>query len=156
MAFQRGFTYLGLLFAIAFLGLMFAGTGEVWQRVAQREREEQLLFAGRAYARAIAAYHAATPGDVKQWPRRLEDLVEDRRNFVTRHHLRRLYPDPMIGTREWGLILAGEGIVGVFSMSDGRPLKQANFPESESSFVGTSSYREWRFLALPQGQGGSR
>lgn len=147
MTFQRGFTYLGLLFAIAFLGLMFAGTGEVWQRVAQREREEQLLFAGRAYARAIAAYHAATPGDVKQWPRRLEDLVEDRRNFVTRHHLRRLYRDPMTGTPEWGLIRAGEGIVGVYSTGEGEPLKKANFLPAESSFAGASGYRDWQFLA---------
>lgn len=156
MAFERGFTYLGLLFAIAFLGLMFAGTGEVWQRVAQREREEQLLFAGRAYARAIAAYHAATPGDVKQWPRNLEDLVLDRRNFATRHHLRQLYPDPMSGTQEWGLIKAGEGIVGVYSTGEGKPLKQANFPVSESSFAGAGSYSDWRFYAVPQGKGESR
>jgi type II secretory pathway pseudopilin PulG len=152
MAFQRGFTYLGLLFAIAFLGLMFAGTGEVWQRAAQREREEQLLFAGRAYARAIAAYHAATPGDVKQWPRKLEDLAVDRRNFATRHHLRQLYPDPMSDNTEWGLIKTGEGIVGVYSMAEGKPLKQANFLESESSFAGANSYGEWRFLALAQGK----
>ncbi len=147
---QRGFTYLGLLFAIAFIGLLLAGTGEVWHTTLKREREAELLFVGRQYARAIAAYHAATPGDVKQWPKRLEDLLEDRRNPAIHRHLRRLYPDPFTGKPEWGLIKSGEFIVGIHSLGEGKPLKQAGFLPEEESFAGAASYRDWRFAALHQ------
>lgn len=144
---QAGFTYLGLLFAIAFIGLLLAGTGEVWHTTLKREREAELLFSGRQYARAISAYHAATPGDVKQWPKRLEDLLEDRRNPAIRRHLRRLYPDPFSGKPEWELIKSGEFIVGVHSLGEGMPLKQSGFLPEEESFSSAASYRDWRFLA---------
>lgn len=148
---QRGFTYLGLLFAIAFIGLLLAGTGEVWHTTLKREREAELLFSGRQYARAIAAYHAATPGDVKQWPKRLEDLLEDRRQFRTLHHLRRIYLDPFTGQTEWELIKSGEFIVGIHSLGEGKPIKRAGFLPEEESFAGAASYRDWRFLAMQQG-----
>jgi len=146
---QRGFSYLGLLFAIAFIGLLLAGTGAVWHATLKREREAELLFVGRQFARAIASYHAATPGETKQWPKRLEDLVEDRRQFRTQRHLRRLYPDPFSGKPEWGLIKSGEFIVGIHSLNDGKPLKTAGFLPGEE-FSGAASYRDWRFHAMPQ------
>lgn len=149
---QRGFTYVGLLFAVAFIGLLLASAGEVWQAAAQREREEELLFIGREFARAIAAYSAATPGEPKQWPQRLEDLVEDRRGPVLRRHLRKIYHDPMTGRAEWGLVKAGPAIVGVHSLAEDKPRKRANFEDDEASFAGAVSYRGWRFLA-PAGEG---
>ena len=142
---QRGFTYLGLLFAIAFLGLLTASAGEVWKSSAQREREEDLLFVGREFAQAIASYHAATPGATKQFPLRLKDLVEDRRGPIMLRHLRKVYVDPMTGRADWGLIKAGEAIVGVHSMSEGKPRRRANFGEGEDGFAGAETYRDWRF-----------
>ncbi|MBI4996110.1 MAG: type II secretion system protein [Rhodocyclales bacterium] len=147
MAGQRGFTYIGLLFAIAFLALLTASAGEVWKSAAQREREEDLLFFGREFARAIAAYHAATPGQTKQYPLHLDDLLEDRRGPIVLRHLRKVYADPMTGRADWGLIKAGEAIVGVHSMSEGKPRKQANFAEGEDGFAGAMNYRGWRFMA---------
>lgn len=147
MAGQRGFTYLGLLFAIAFLALLTASAGEVWKSAAQREREEDLLFVGREFARAIATYHAATPGQTKQYPLHLQDLIEDRRGPIVVRHLRRIYVDPMTGRADWRLIKAGEAIVGVHSTSEGRPRKQANFAEGEDGFAGALDYRGWRFMA---------
>ena len=144
---QGGFSYLVLLFAIAFLGLMLAATGELWHTVQTREREAELLFAGRQYARAIAAYRAATPGPDKQWPKRLEDLLEDRRGPTPQRHLRRLYRDPFTGSTDWGLIRSGAGIVGVHSLGAGRPLKRHGFREDEEDFAGAPSYRDWRFTA---------
>jgi type II secretory pathway pseudopilin PulG len=146
----RGFTYIGLLFAIAFIGLLLAGAGEVWQTTAQREREEQLLFVGREFGRALASYRAASPVEPKQWPRRLEDLVEDRRSLVTRRHLRRIREDPMTGKAEWGLIKSGEFIVGVHSLGAGKPLKTANFLPEEESFAGAASHGDWRFFPPPE------
>jgi len=40
---QRGFTYLGLLFAMAFIGLLLDATGEVRHTTLKREREAELL-----------------------------------------------------------------------------------------------------------------
>jgi type II secretory pathway pseudopilin PulG len=144
---QRGFTYLGLLFAIAFLGLLTASAGEVWKSAAQREREEDLLFIGREFAHAIAGYQAATPGETKHYPLHLEDLVEDRRGPIVLRHLRKVYADPMTGRADWGLIKAGEAIVGVHSTSAGKPRKRANFGEGEDDFAGAMDYRAWRFMA---------
>lgn len=146
---QCGFTYLGLLFAIAFIGLLLAGAGEVWHTTLKREREAELLFVGRQFARAIAAYHASTPGDIKHWPKRLEDLIDDRRQPRTVRHLRRLYADPMTGMPEWGLIRSGEFIVGIHSLGDGKPLKTAGFLPDEE-FAGAASYRDWHFVARQQ------
>lgn len=143
----RGFTYIGLLFAIAFIGLLLASAGQVWKMAAQREREEQLLFVGREFGRAIAAYRAASPDAPGQGPRRLEDLVEDRRSLVTRRHLRRIYHDPMTGGIEWGLVKSGEFIVGVHSLGEGKLLKTANFLPGEEAFAGAASHRDWHFLA---------
>lgn len=151
MAGQRGFTYLGMLFAIAFLGLMSAGTGVVWQQVAQRDREEQLLFVGRQFGRALAAYRAATPPErPPEWPRRLEDLLEDRRHgHQVRRHLRRLYDDPMTGTAEWGLVRAGKEIVAIHSLSSRQPIKQGKFRPGEEDFANARSYDQWVFKPLP-------
>lgn len=148
---QRGFTYLGLLFAIAFIGLLTATAGQVWISAAQSEREEDLLFVGREFARAIAAYHAATPGDAKHYPLQLEDLLEDRRGPVMLRHLRKIYVDPMTGRADWGLIKGGAAIVGVHSLSDGKPRRRANFGEGENGFAGAATYRDWRFV--PQATG---
>lgn len=147
MAPQRGFTYLGLLFAIAFLGLAFAGAGEIWQRTAQRDREEQLLFVGREFGRALAAYRAATPPDrPPELPHALEELLEDRRQgHQMRRHLRRIYADPLSGSGEWGLVRAGREIVAIHSLSTRQPLKQANFRPGEEHFAGAQSYDQWVF-----------
>jgi type II secretory pathway pseudopilin PulG len=154
MAGQRGFTYLGLLFAVAFVGLMLAGTGEVWHLAAKREREEQLLFVGRAFARALVSYRDATPvGRPAESPRQLEDLVEDRRHgHEVRRHLRRLYADPMTGSADWGLVRAGDGIVAIHSLAEGRPLRRTRFQPWEEGFAAAETYGGWLFRASPSGR----
>ena len=53
---EGGFTYLGLLFLVALIGLMLAAAGEVAATAAQRERETQLLWVGHEYRAAIGRY----------------------------------------------------------------------------------------------------
>jgi type II secretory pathway pseudopilin PulG len=153
MSRQGGFTYLGLLFAIAFLGLLTASAGEVWHVASQRDREEELLFVGQQFSNALASYRAATPVEPKQFPRRLEDLLEDRRGPTMRRHLRKIFVDPMTGGTEWGLVKVGDGITGVYSLAEGRPLKRANFSSEGASFSNANSYRDWRFLATADSAG---
>src|SRR5262245_44395213 len=95
--FERGFTYLGILIAMALFGVALAATGEVWRTTAQREREQELLFVGNQFRTAFMNYYANTPAGKPRFPRTLDDLVEDSRFPVPRRHLRRVYADPMTG-----------------------------------------------------------
>jgi hypothetical protein len=120
----------------------------------QREREAQLLWVGAQYRQAIGSYHAASPGSIQQFPRTLQDLVEDKRFPTPRRHLRRLYADPITGQPDWTLVLEQGAIVGVASRSLREPLKQAHFSSKDGGFTGMRSYAEWRFLdhAQPEQQ----
>jgi type II secretory pathway pseudopilin PulG len=142
-----GFTYLGVLFVVVLLGLGLAGASEVWSIASQRTRERQLLWVGNQYARALKSYYTQSPG-ARQYPLRLDELVEDRRFPEPRRHLRQLYPDPVGRSAEWGLILNAEGrIGGIASLSEQTPLKQAGFPPAWEKFEGMTKYSDWRFVA---------
>src|SRR6187549_538427 len=101
---EAGFTYIGILIAMALFGVALAATGEVWRTAAQREREQELLFVGNQYRQAFMNYYAGTPAGKPRFPRTLENLVEDNRFPVTRRHLRRVYADPMTGKPDWVLL----------------------------------------------------
>ena len=146
---ERGFTYIGVLIFVAIAGVALAGTGELWSTAAKRENEAQLLFVGGEFRRAIGSYYESSPGQ-KQFPERLEDLLEDRRFPVVRRHLRRLYPDPITGAPKWGLIKHGERIIGIHSLSEDKPLKQANFRPEDEVFAGIGAYSGWRFVYEPK------
>jgi type II secretory pathway pseudopilin PulG len=98
----RGYSYLAVLFLVALTAASLATLGQAWSTAAQREKERELEFRGREIVRAIAAYRRAAPPG--QLPRSLEELVEDRRGPVPRHHLRRLYIDPFTGKPDWVLV----------------------------------------------------
>lgn len=148
---QAGFTYPTMLLLVALLGVGLAATGMLWRTTAQREKEAELLFIGHAFRRAIGSYHEATPGPVKQYPRRLEDLLLDTRQPTLTRHLRRIYADPMTGDSRWGLVLSPEGgIMGVYSLSEETPLKRAGFSEEDQGFEATTRYADWQFIYRPE------
>lgn len=142
-----GFTFLGLLFAIAIAGIALAGTGVLWQLESRREKEKELLFIGEEYRHAIGSYYNKSPGAVKQFPEKLEDLVHDKRFPNPIRHLRRLYRDPMMAGSEWELIREQGRISGVASRSLDKPLKIAGFPPEQADFEDAASYAEWRFVS---------
>ena len=143
---EDGFTYLGAMFLVTLLGLALAGTGQAWSVASQREREAELIWAGNQFSRALQSYYQQSPG-VAQYPERLEDLLEDKRFPTPRRHLRKLYPDPIRRSTEWGLIRTPDGrIIGVHSLSEDRPWKSANFPDRWSDFAGKQKYSEWHFV----------
>lgn len=147
---QKGFTYLGLLFAIALLGATLALTGVVWHTVQKREKERQLLFVGQQFRQAIAAYYNHSAGSVKQYPQTLEELLKDPRQLTAQRYLRRLYRDPVTGKAEWGLVKTRDDrIMGVYSLSEDEPVKQGNFREAEREFEGKPRYADWHFVYVP-------
>ncbi len=145
----RGVAYLLVLFAVAALGLTAAGTGQVWQTVAQRERETELLFVGEQFRQALAAYRDRSPEGTPSAPASLDDLLEDRRQPVPLRHLRRVWRDPMNPQGEWGLVRAGGRIVGIHSLHDAPPLR-TRFEPRDAAFAGAASVMQWVFVPPPR------
>ena len=146
----RGFTYIGLLIAIAVIGLGLAAAGSVSHTLQQREKERELLFVGDQFRRAIALYYERSPGGLKQYPRKLEDLLSDQRYPTAQRYLRKIYLDPLTGKKQWGLVeIPGIGITGVYSLSELQPLKTANFPAPYQSFRSAKKHLDWKFVYVP-------
>ncbi|TDJ79341.1 type II secretion system protein [Pseudomonas putida] len=142
-----GFTYLGVLLLIAVSSVALAASGTLWSSVAQREHERQLLWVGGQYAQALRSYYRASPG-LAQYPQELTDLLVDNRFPEARRHIRRLYPDPITGSDEWGVVRAIDGrITGIHSRSDATPFKRSGFDSQWSGFEGLEHYSDWQFVA---------
>lgn len=142
---QAGFTLMGVLFLVAVLGVGLAALGTVWTSASQREKEAELLFIGGQYRRAIQSYYLATPGADKRYPPNLADLTEDHRFPNVVRHLRKLYPDPITGSPEWGVVRREGGIAGVYSLSKAEPHKRANFSKDNAAFENAARYADWIF-----------
>ena len=137
-----GFTYIAVLVLIALVGMGLVLASELWLTAQKREKERELLFTGNQFRRAIEMYSATGA-----YPKRLEDLLQDPRVPGVRRYLRKIYRDPITGSNEWGLVRSsGDVIIGVYSLSDERPLKQAEFRLVDQDFKGKKKYSEWVFL----------
>ena len=129
-----------LLLWIAMSGAVLAAAGRSWALQAQREREAELAFRGRQIAQAIAAYAAPLNvngcANLVEYPRELDELLEDRRCGLMRRHLRRLYGDPITRLPQWGLVIVDERIHGVHSTSTAAMLRKVE---------GAPTYDAWVF-----------
>ncbi len=151
---QRGFTYLGLMIIVMVMGMGLAAFGTIYSQTAQRDKEAELLFVGEQFRAAIESYYLKSPGE-RAYPKKLDDLVEDKRFPMPMRHLRRIYPDPITGGRDWGLVEMPNngGIMGVFSKSEEKPIKQANFGVKQAAFEDAESYAKWTFTHSPSSAG---
>ncbi|MBC7804466.1 MAG: type II secretion system protein, partial [Candidatus Parcubacteria bacterium] len=143
---QSGFTYMGVLFVLALIGVSSAAASVVGHIVSKRDREAELLFIGAEFQRALRSYYDAGPPRARSLPQSLEELLRDPRFPGVRRHLRKLYLDPMTGSGNWGLDRAANGgIAGVFSLSSAAPMKRANFTQEQAGFMQARMYSDWRF-----------
>ncbi len=143
----RGFTYVGLIILVAIIGLIGATTLKLGALLQRRAAEDALLEVGNAFSVALKSYaDASLPGQRKQ-PATLEELLRDPRFPGTRRHLRSIYPDPVTGTGEWGLVRALDkvGIVAVYSLSDAAPIKVGNFDSRFQQLDNKLHLSEWKF-----------
>ena len=147
-----GYTYVMLLAALAIFGIGLAALGESWSSVARRDREQELLLVGEAYAHAIEQYYLRSPGVAHRYPARLEDLVEDRRFVGVVRHLRQLYADPV--TRgPFAVERAPDGgIMGVYSPSAAEPLRRTAYRLKSGILVYGSRYMDWKFDYVVSGR----
>jgi type II secretory pathway pseudopilin PulG len=145
---------LGVLLLLALASLAALAGAEVWATTMRRQQEQQLLYAGEQYRRAIESYWRATPGPVKTLPGSLAVLLEDDRFPMPVRHLRRLYVDPLDAQADWGLVKVDSGIAGVYSNSPAIPLKRSGFPARYAHFEDAKDYRQWRFVFNAPGRPG--
>lgn len=147
----RGYALLTVLLLATLLATAGLGVALSQRLEREREREQALLYYGRQIERALLAYHESTPGvtdpALREWPRALGELLEDRRFLPPRRHLRQLWPDPVSGLA-WVPITRGDRIVGVRSASTRPTLKRANFPPELEGFARARTHAEWRFSPL--------
>lgn len=150
MSGEKGFTYIFILFLLIVMGVGLATAGKIWSVAAQREKEEELLFRGDQYVKAIESYYKSSHGGANFLPRKLEDLIKDNRFLTVKRHLRKLYKDPMTEDGEWDIIRDEQGrIKGVRSKSEKEPLKKKNFPVEYKHFEGKMRYKDWEFVFNP-------
>ncbi|MBN1106443.1 MAG: type II secretion system protein [Deltaproteobacteria bacterium] len=149
---MNGFTYITALVFVAVMGIALSAASGVWSTVMKREREQELLFRGDQIRRAIESYSKKTPGGRKpEFPRSLENLVNDSRFPAVTRHLRVVYRNPLSPDGKWEFILdARGGIKGVYAKSQDMPLKKANFPAGYESFEKAGSYSDWKFTPAPE------
>jgi type II secretory pathway pseudopilin PulG len=142
----RGFAYLGLLWMLAVTATGLAVVGESWTQAARRERERELISRGEQIRSAIDRYRRAIPTR-SEWPKSLDELVEDRREDETRHHLRRRFEDPFEPSAGWGEIRDLEGgLIGVHSRSSLPPLSR--WPRQGTHAVAARKLSDWRFVVV--------
>jgi type II secretory pathway pseudopilin PulG len=146
-----GFTYIGLLVAIALIGSALAAVGQVWSTQSRREKEVELLYRGDTIRKAIGAYVSGAGGGGR-YPRELQDMVQDERSPMITRYLRRVYEDPMTGMADWTLIRAADGgIMGIASSSKDTPLKVRGFNTKNKFFKDATCYCDWQFIYIPLG-----
>ncbi len=110
----------------------------------KRDKEEELLFRGQAYMRAIKAYYSQN----NRYPRELKDLANDRDSSKPRF-IRQLYSDPMTG-RDFKPILGSEhAIMGVVSASKDAPFRKVDFDKELEGFEKAKTYGDWKFEGKP-------
>jgi type II secretory pathway pseudopilin PulG len=84
---------------IAILTILIAAVGPSISAIMRREREEELLFRGKQYARAIALFQRR----YGRYPTSLKEMYENRPRVV-----RKLWKDPMCNCDNWKLLIQGQ------------------------------------------------
>ena len=154
---HAGFTYLALMILVAILALATSATVMLGSVAQRRQAEQRLLEVGDLYRQAITSYLNSSPAGNRSYPGSLSDLLKDPRYAGVGRHLRQIYPDPITGKKEWGLVPApGGGFMAVHSLSDAKPIKIAGFEAENQLFEGKLRYSEWTFGVLPTAVAGVR
>ena len=147
---QKGFTYIGLLFIVALLGISLALAGTLWSFAQKREKERELIFIGNQFRQAIGLYYEKSPGYIKTYPPTLEKLLEDDRYVSLQRYLRRIYVDPMTGQPDWGVVIAPQGgVMGVYSQSNRYTIKVYGFKLGVQMLNDQKRYSDWKFVYIP-------
>jgi len=91
---DSGYAMAALLVMLGVITVIVGMAMPIWRTVVQREKEEELIFRGRQYARAIQLYQRKF---ANAYPASIDVLVEQR-------FLRKKYKDPMTKSGEFEIL----------------------------------------------------
>ena len=145
-----GFSYILLLSILALLVGASSLSISAASSVARQAVEVELLRIGEEFGSALRGYKENSPTgqfvSAFHGPTELEELMRDTRSGRLVRHLRKIYADPLTGRADWGIVRDEKGfILGIYSLADGKPIKQEGFLPTQAGFRGARSYREWVF-----------
>lgn len=95
---QRGFTLVAIVIAIAILTIMTAAVAPAVSVIMKRDREDELIFRGKQYARGIVLFQRR----YGRLPTSLKEMYTNRPRAI-----RKLWKDPMCACDDWYLIIQG-------------------------------------------------
>jgi type II secretory pathway pseudopilin PulG len=106
-----------------------------WQKAIQREREEELIFRGKQFMRAIELWQRKFPGT---FPTTIDALL----STSNTRFLRKKWKDPITNAFDWRIIKMGpDGAIQGLSLSPGAsPLGRSSFDSQSQGKSGTSGY----------------
>lgn len=117
-----------LLVALSVMAVLMTAVMPVWHHMAQREREEEWVFRGRQYARAILLFQRkAGPGVL---PPTVDILVEQ-------HFLRKKYTDPITG-KDFDLVYSSQAAGQAPGQTAGQTRPGSQTPGAQTA-TGSSS-----------------
>ncbi len=106
-----GYAMVVLLIGIAIMGILMSVAMPAWRTMMRREREEELIFRGQQYARAIGLFQRKFAG---AYPPSIDFLIQQR-------FLRKKYKDPMTKDGEFQLLYQGQQMAARGTRTPGSP-----------------------------------
>jgi len=106
---ESGHLILTVMIALIVAAILLTAVVQQWSVIQRRENEEELIFRGNQYVKAIALYQKEHGG---AYPTSLEILVKP--GVRQLRYIRKLYKDPMAPDGKWGILLAdptGKGFI---------------------------------------------
>jgi type II secretory pathway pseudopilin PulG len=166
---MAGYTLVAIVIGIAILTILTAAVAPAVSVIMQRDREDELIFRGKQYARGITLFQRR----YGRLPTTLKEMYENRPRT-----LRKLWKEPMCGCDDWYLLIQGTpdalpmaGIPGQTGKGAAAPPSPTPGPQpfgspgatknvgpiigvrskvkkqSLQEWHGQRSYDQWRFIA---------
>jgi type II secretory pathway pseudopilin PulG len=88
----------GVVVAIAIIVILLAAVGPTVATIIERDREKELIFRGKQYARAVLAFQKR----YGRFPNELTELSK-----LKPRSIRKLWKDPMCNCDDWQIIIVG-------------------------------------------------
>jgi len=166
---ESGYTMVAIVIAMTVMAILLMGVAPSIATIMKREREQELLFRGKQYARAIALFQKR----YGRFPTELKELYENRPRTI-----RHLFKEPFCNCMDWHVIyqnspdanpnapVGGSGLPGspgqpaplpsptpgVFGASQTKSVgpiigvRSNLHEEALSEWRGQKYYDQWRFI----------
>ena len=133
---EAGYTLAVVMVFTSVLLVTLSGALINWQKAIQREREEELIYRGKQFMRAVELWQRKFPGT---YPTTIDALLSTNNT----RFLRKKWKDPITNSDEWRLLKVNPdgSISGLTVLPGSGPLGPSNFGGSSSSSGVSSSGR---------------